>query len=51
LAFAEVMLVHSLGKEKLFQIKMETKQFRQLERLLNAGKIGSKVWGNEAETT
>lgn len=40
LAFVEVTLAHSLGEEKLFLIKMEAKQFRQLERLLKMGKTG-----------
>lgn len=41
LAFAEVKLVCSLGKKGMpFEMKMEAKQFRQLERLLRTGKIG-----------
>lgn len=44
-AFAAVKLVHTLGKENLFLIKMEPKQFRQLERLLKTGKIGFPGFG------
>lgn len=45
MAFAEVKMVHLLGKEKLFLTKTETKLYRQPERLLKPGKAGiSTVW-------
>lgn len=45
MAFAEVKMVHLLGKEKLFLTKTEAKLYRQPERLLKPGKAGiSTVW-------